>query len=293
MSASLTFPRTSFGRAPHQSFLRPTEREVRWLKHIERHGPQSSQYLHALTSGTHRCRDTSLRQLQKLRAAGFLWLPLQQRQTAKADFNPYIYDLTSKARTYLADLGLGDATVRPTGHWWHSTMTACVTSSIDIAAAQAGVHYIPAHEILARRNATLAIPVGQAKLIPDQLFALDYGGQYRVFALEVDRGTEPKRSVAARKSLVSSLAQYTEILTRQTYKDHYGLNANLLVLWVFAAPTRQKGFLEIASEMGSSLMLSTLCQTLDGPDDLYRPNKGLFENPWSRADGSKVYLNRA
>jgi len=114
-----------------------------------------------------------------------------------------------------------------------------------------------------------------------------------VFALEVDCGTEPKRSAAARKSLISSLAQYTEILTRQTYNSHYGLNANLLVLWVFTSPAREKGFLEIASEMGPSLVLSTLCQTLAGPDDLYRPTPGLFENPWSRADGSNVHLNRA
>jgi len=162
MSSSLFFPRASFGPSSQKADLRPTEREIRWLKHIVRHGPQSSQYLHALTSNTHRCKDTSLRQLQKLRTNGFFMLPAQQRQTAKADFNPYIYDLTPKARTHLDDLGLGEATVRPSGHWWHSYMTACVTSSIDIAVAQAGVRYIPAHEILARRNASLAIPVGQA-----------------------------------------------------------------------------------------------------------------------------------
>ena len=115
-------------------------------------------------------------------------LPPQQRATEHASFNPYIYDLTKQAKDYLFDLGLSDPTVRPTGHWWHGYMTSCVTSSIDIAAAHKGVRYIPAHEILALaiKNAPLAIPIGGQKLIPDQLFALGYGGSYRVFALEVD-----------------------------------------------------------------------------------------------------------
>ena len=50
--------------------VKPTAREIRWLKHVERHGPQSSQFLFELTRDTHRCKDTALRDLQKLRAGG-------------------------------------------------------------------------------------------------------------------------------------------------------------------------------------------------------------------------------
>jgi Replication-relaxation len=200
--------RATFHHIASQDGVCPTNREVRWLKHIERHGPQSSVYLHELTKDTHRSQDQALRDLQKLRAGGFLFLPPQQRATERAEFNPYIYDLTPTAKRWLSDLGLAEPTVRPTGHWWHAYLVSCVTSSIDIAAARDGVRYIPAHEILARKGATLGIPVNGKLLIPDQLFALDYGGSYRAFVLEVDRGTEPCHTPTVRKSLSSMLGQY-------------------------------------------------------------------------------------
>ena len=93
--------RATFHHIAPLADVRPTAREIRWLQHIERHGPLSSIHLHAHTEDTHRCRDTSLRQIQKLRAGGFLMLPRQQRFTEYADFNPYIYDLTRQARDYL------------------------------------------------------------------------------------------------------------------------------------------------------------------------------------------------
>ena len=126
--------RATFHSIEPQTHIRPTAREIRWLKHIERHGPQASTYLHALTEDTHRCKDTALRNLQKLRAGGYLFLPKPKRQTEHADFNPYIYDLSPKGKAYLEDIGMAEPTVRPTGHWWHGYMTSCITSSIEIQA---------------------------------------------------------------------------------------------------------------------------------------------------------------
>ena len=122
MQTTDSLGRTTFHSIQPQDGVKPTKRELRWLKHIERHGPQASTYLHALTADTHRCEDTTRRQLQKLRAGGLLFLPQQQRQTEKADFNPYIYDLAPRGRTYLDDQGLAEPTVRPTGHWWHLSL---------------------------------------------------------------------------------------------------------------------------------------------------------------------------
>lgn len=110
------------------------------------------------------------------------------------------------------DLGIAQSTIRPTGHWWHGYMTSCVISSTDIAAARDGVRYIPAHEILAIENALLAIPVGNQKLTPDQLFALDYGDSFRAFALEVDRGTEPKTSPSNHKSWARPTNLYRQVI---------------------------------------------------------------------------------
>lgn len=98
--------------------------------------------------------------------------PFRQRATGRAEFNAYVYDLAEKAQDRRIDLTIDESTVRPTGHWWHSDGAAAVTSSIDIAAARAGVRYISAHEILGSRVTDLSIPVGKSRQAPDQLLVL-------------------------------------------------------------------------------------------------------------------------
>ena len=283
--------RATFRHIEPQSDVRPTAREVRWLKHIERHGPQSSQYLFVLTRDTHCCMDTALRQMQKLRAGGYLMLPRQQRAIERAEFNPYIYDLTKRGKSHLVDLGIAEPTVIPTGHWWHGYMTSCITSSIDIAAARDGVRYIPAHEILAIKDVPLAIPVGLGKLIPDQLFALDYGGSYRAFALEVDRGTEPKSSPVNRKSWARSIEQYWQIIDRSLYKSHYGLKANLLVLWAFNSWSNEGKFREIVEDKTSmvskSFLTKSFCAT-EAPKCLNSYPDLFYAGNWKLPSGAIV-----
>ncbi|MBT2132357.1 replication-relaxation family protein [Aliiroseovarius lamellibrachiae] len=287
--------RSTFDHIAPQVGVKPTKREVRWFKHIERHGPQSSQYLYELTRDTHSCRDTALRQLRKLRAGGYLTLPRQQRFAEHADFNPYIYDLTPKAKDHLFDLGLAEPTVCPTGHWWHGYMTSCVTSSIDIAAAREGVGYIPAHQILAKKKAQLALPVAGAKLIPDQLFALNYGGSFRAFALEVDRGTEPKTSPTQRKNWSRSIEQYLQVIELNIYKAHYGLTANMLTMWVFTSRAKEQRFLELLSKYHGAAIASFLTTAIPAQRERSMNNSvwaGLFSKPWNRANGTPVMISK-
>lgn len=289
-----TLGRATFHHIEPQVGMNPTKRELRWLKHIERHGPQSSAYLNALTSDTHRSKDTSLRQLKKLRAANFLELPAQQRATAHADFNPYIYALTHKARIYLRDRYLDEPTVQPHGHWVHGFMTACATASIDIIAGRNGVKYVPGHKILSINDAPLAIPVGSRKLIPDQLFALEYSKGFRAFALEVDRGTEPKASSAARKSYASSIESYRTVIEREIYKTHYGLKANLLNLWVFSSRTNEERFLDLVAAHGGEAKAFFLTQTVDSFHDSWKaPDiwQHLFLGHWKRTAGAPALIS--
>jgi hypothetical protein len=237
----------------------PTARELRWFAHIDRHGPQSSEFLYECTRDTHRCRDTSLRRLQALREAGYLHLPVQQRQIAKADFNPYVYDLTKLGWEVLADHHDLERHCRPTGHWWHGYWVSAVSSAVEISAKRAGLTYIPAAQILAIKGVEVGIPVGSTKLIPDQLFALRYPDGYRAFALEVDRGTEPIRSYAARKSLNRSATQYSEILKNKIYKSHYGLKSNLTTLWIFTNHERRLSFNRVVGKNREFLS-----ETVDG-----------------------------
>jgi len=225
--------------------IQPTARELRWFTHIDRHGPQSSEFLYECTRDTHRCRDTSLRRLQALREAGYLHLPPQQRQIAKADFNPYIYDLTQLGWEALSNHQDLERHCRPTGHWWHGLWVSAVTSAIEIGAAREEATYIPAAQILAIKGVDLAIPIDRTKLIPDQIFAIRNQEGFRAFALEVDRGTEPVRSNVARKSLQRSVQQYLRFLDEGLYKQHYGLKSNMVVLWCLNNARRRQQFEEV------------------------------------------------
>lgn len=104
----------------------------------------------------------------------------------------------------------------------------------------------------------MGMPVSGSKLIPDQLFALKYPEGYRAFALEVDRGTEPVRSQAARKSLARSVAQYRQVLREKTYQQHYGLKSKLAVLWVFNSARRQKQFMDLLQPGDRAIFAKTI-----------------------------------
>lgn len=165
-----------------------------------------------------------------------------KRQTERAEFKPYVYDLAPLGQQFLKDAGLAENTIRPTGHWWHLHETATLTAKNDLEARKQGYRYIPAHEILERAGATLAIPMDRQKLIPDQLFAIDYGGLFRAFMIEVDRGTEPIASSTTRKSWKSALAMYGRAFEQGLPNRHYGLKAPVQVLWRFNTKAREGAF---------------------------------------------------
>lgn len=243
------------------TFLRQTNgrdallpRDLRWLAHISRHGPLPSTHLLDLTSDTHRCRDTGLRRLRHLRDAGWLRLPPQQRQTARAGFNPYVYDLTSKAIAELKHREIEQGAIRPTGHWWHAFAVAQTTSRIEIAGRAKGIDYIPAATILAIQNARYALPLqGNRRIIPDQLFALRYPDGFLTYALEVDRGTEPVASASARKSLASSVNAYAEGFEQRLFQKHYGLKSEIVCLWVVEDVTRAARLSDLIERLPSTL----------------------------------------
>lgn len=273
--------------APYRPTL--TDRELRWLRHIAVHGPQSSEFLLELCADTHRCRDTGLRVLKKLRDQGYLRLPPQQRQIAKADFNPHVYDLTRKAELYLQ--GLGDPkTIRPTGHWWHGFLTASITSAMAIEAERRGFQYIPAHDILNRNGATLAVPHGQQKLIPDQLFALNYSGSFRSFVLEVDRGTEPYASESARKSLRRMIETYADLTTKDALRHHYGLKSPLLILLVFCSKVRAERCLKLVREVGGAVQPLVLVQSVEAGFPRIASLQDTVTKQWKRSTLESVGL---
>lgn len=287
-----TLGRATFHHIAAHVAVRPTNRELRWLAHIERHGPQASTALIDLTSDTHRCRDTALRALQRLRAGGLLSLPPQQRAIERAEFNPYIYDVTPKARDYLVEADLLEDAVRPTGHFWHAYTTSALTSAIDRSAGRVGFKFVSARSILNLRQVGLGIPLGASTLIPDQLFALDYGGSYRAFLLEVDRGTEPISSRSARESLHRKLAAYSAIFARDLHRQHYGLRSPIALLFTFASQVRTERLIGDIAANWPNLAPVTLVQTVDRCDPLLLQAHRSVTAPWQRASGGTMDLFR-
>lgn len=182
--------------------------------------------------------------------------------------------------------------MRPTGHWGHGADVASVTSAIDIGAARDNVRFIPAHEILAIKQASLAIPIGNRKLVPDQLFALDYGGSYRAFMLEVDRGTEPKTSSAARKSYASSIELYQQMIEQNIHRTHYGLKATTLVLWVFSRRSNEHRFLEMVGPIVGPAKNLICTQVIPADRAAQKSFRQYYESDWNRCQNGPVILSR-
>lgn len=91
-------------------------------------------------------------------------------------------------------------------------------------------------------------PFVSSKLVPDDLFGIDYGGKYRFFAVEIDRKTERltttnmeqrelHKSVYGQKVL-----SYIDILRNGIYKQHWGI-PNLIVLTVTTNQTHMQNMM--------------------------------------------------
>ena len=144
------------------------------------------------------------------------------------------------------------------------------------------------HKILERAKSTLSIDLGRKKLTPDQLFGFDYGGLYRFFCLEADRGTEPKDTKAARKSYRSTIEDYAAFIGGKRYKQHYGLTAGMLLLYVFSSKSNERRFLETVSATLGSRSTYILTQTIPGFHAYLKPPgllNQLTDEPWNRAKG--------
>jgi AraC-like DNA-binding protein len=107
-------------------------------------------------------------------------------------------------------------------------------------------------------------------------------------ALEVDRGTELKTSSAARKSYVQSIDLYRHLIERRLYQSHYGLTANLLVLFMFTSRTNETRFLDMVVKVGGEIAKSVLTQVVPVTEisapSVLTPSE-LFHAKWKRAVG--------
>ena len=116
---------------------------------------------------------------------------------------------------------------------------------------------------------------------------------YRAFVLEVDRGTEPKTSSAARKSYASSIQLYRAMIERGLHRTHYGLKATTLIMWVFTRRSNQQRFLDIVGRIGGQAKCLIWTQVM--PD--VRPDQAVarqyYESDWTRCQNGPMLLSRS
>ena len=210
--------------------LNLTEADYLIFEAIARHGPLPTHYLYAFTK--HVRKDYShmqnrLTEFYHGDAQGpYLTRPPQQFSGFHARYSHVVYDLAPRARKALAERGtLPHIAPRRTDPFLHQLMQACVGASLELAAPQQGIRYIPRAEILAHPKLgdaktaknPMALPLrggDGATLIPDDLFGFEYPGTgFRFFAVEIDRNTESiERTNLACNSIGKKVAGYLEIL---------------------------------------------------------------------------------
>ncbi|MEO1700929.1 MAG: replication-relaxation family protein [Pseudomonadota bacterium] len=231
----------------------PDARQLRWMKFLNVHGMASSYYLHEQTSNTHACRQTSLRRLRDLFDGQMIYRPRQQRETEGADAHHHVYALTERGFRYLKHEGLWVDAIKPSGPWVHQFMITCITSSIDILARREGHRFIPGHEITNDLAVEVPFTWGKGKhsclLIPDSLFAIQYGTGFIAYLVEADRNTEPNDpKTPHRKSARRMIKQYAGFIGGKAYKQAYGLNCPLVVLNVSVSNTHIDHVMKIVGE---------------------------------------------
>ncbi|MEP5368499.1 replication-relaxation family protein, partial [Parvibaculum sp.] len=222
--------------------LVPNQGDIAMIEAIHHHGPLSSIYLPEFRKPHGVSRQVAVRRLNFLfnetRAVdggAYLSRPLHQTRTEYAHSKHLVYDLTPASEKLLKRLGKWSASAPSSRNpWTHAFMVSSITASIDLACRRAGLSFIPGHELLDRAETTLRQTVGfkwkgrelTVDLTPDALFAIDYGGKYRVFMVEADRGTEPiLTSTASRKSIYRNLLQYRAFVGEGVYQKAYKLQA--------------------------------------------------------------------
>jgi len=260
---------THRGRPPFQSRpdrinknFKPNPRQAAWLAFLNVHGPQSSEYLYQYTKSRAKCYQTTKQMLKALWLGGMVHYPKQQRATDNTNYHHLVYDLTDRGKQYLKNGDRWVDAIRPSGPWLHQFMIATLTATMHIMCNRRGYRFIPGHEVLREQSLSCAVPFtwdGQRyekELVPDSLFAIDYGRKFIIYALEADRNTEGNVvNTPHRKSARRSILQYKKF--RDVYREHWQVNAPLVVLTVTTSQGHISHLLDLVQhELGDCSFLA-------------------------------------
>lgn len=228
-----------------------TPRDLALFDAIRRHGPLPSHYLYEFDGSVGRTyHQHRLTRLYNGDSDGISYMrrPPQQFASYAARYQPLIYDLTADG--YRA---LGKPPIPRNDPFLHRLMGACVAASLEIS-LHGGTAYISRDQIFAHpacptstRNAAnpLALPIGNATLIPDDLFGIRYSDDtFRFFAVEVDRNTEAiERKTLGQTAYGRKLELYLRALREKSYRSFWGI-PTLMVLTVTTNTTHAANMMD-------------------------------------------------
>lgn len=310
--------------------IQRTSRDLEILRLLSRYRYLRSTHLHALTSGKSHKRFVE-RLGDLYHECGYVNRPQQQWQAINARYMPVVYELSKAGEQVLAQYGAAHDSeavftrkhLHDLGRQFrHELMICDILSSIEIGVrADPTLRFISWPEILANpkmpaatRNAARPMaaevsvtytPPGTQQsypfnrpLIPDALFGLEYATagkkQYRFFALEADRNTEPiVRSNPQKSSYFRKILQYREVVRRSLYKSLWGL-PNLLVLTVTTNDRHTQNIMRLVDETasGSTYLLFKTMASLAFLEIAPLPDATMLSDAWHRAGHSEFFIDR-
>ena len=178
-----------------------------------------------------------------------------------------IYELTKAATQALREAGIPRQSLAPpSGPYLHRFLTAKITAHAELAATSPGQRFISSGEIARhprfpeetlRAPNPLAVRVSGGVVIPDALYGIDYGGKFRFFAIEADRGTEAIFGHGQGSSHIrGKVERYIAMLNTHAYKRAWGVPV-LTVRFVSEQSNRSKN-ISVAIEKIVSSEIRTL-----------------------------------
>ena len=309
-----------------------TERDFKILRLLSRYRFLRSTHLHVLAGGKSHKRFVE-RLGDLYHEGGYINRPPQQWQAINARYMPAVYELGKAGKKVLAQYGadhetgsaLAQSPARGSGRQYHHELMICdILSSIEIGVrADQALRHVSWPEILASPKmpkATLhsARPMAakvsiqyakprtpkayrtEGQLVPDAIFGLEYtaGGnkQYRFFALEADRNTEPVvRGDLRQSSYIRKILQYREIAARSIYKTQWGL-PNLLVLNVTTNDRHKQNIMDLVDQLtgdkGSTSLLFKTMPSLASLEKAPLPAPDILTDAWHRAGHPDFFIDR-
>lgn len=295
---------------------RVTERDLAIFKLLGRYRYLTIDDIHEFVGGSRKglahhlgllCREPNL----------YLRRPVQQRESADANYRPLVYELDRRARTLLFEHGFPIPASAEHHNFAHELMACHIVASFEIATiGNPGLRFIPWDLILASpkmpENTRTALRPNHIRVAfaangkqqstevcaDGKPFGIEYRAPaqeptYRFFAgVEADTGTEPLQSYdIERSSIFRKFLAYLAIEEKQLHRSQFGF-PNMFVPFGTTSESRMRSMMKLLAKItdgrGSRIILFKCCS----PTATEAQPAHILTEPWQRVGFSPLSLDR-